>query len=144
VSERSYRKAGRLAEVLALIQVLAYDEDTSRGEDGLSEELQSRPHTHCSWVKLAEEHSEFFRVRRSEGDQGVEKVDRVSLVSRYVLQKIGGTNKRPPLESDVVNKLMEIAVEIHDRQLDRRDRFWKLYVPILVALIALTGKVIVG
>ena len=144
MSEKSYQKEGRLPEVLALIQVLSYDKITSRSEVGLSSELQSKPATHSSWITLAKEHTEFFRVREGTDDKDGKKKDLVSLVSRFVQPKIEGTKNRPPLETDVVNKLMEIAVEIHDRQSERRDRFWKLYVPIIVALIALSGKVLFG
>ncbi|BBJ24730.1 hypothetical protein [Candidatus Nitrotoga sp. AM1P] len=38
----SYLQPGRLADVLALIQVLAYDQDTYRSEEGLNDELQSK------------------------------------------------------------------------------------------------------
>ena len=129
---------------MALIQVLSYDKITSQSEAGLSNELQSKPATHSSWIELAKEHTEFFRVREGTDDEDDKKKDLVSLVSRFVLPKIEGTKNRPPLESDVVNKLMEIAVEIHDRQSERQDRFWKLYVPIIVAVIVLSGNVIFG
>ena len=144
MSEKSYLKNGRLVEVLALIQVLSYDKITSRSESGLSRELQSEPATASSWIELAKEHTEFFRVREGIDDGDNKKKDLISLVSRFVLPKIKDTNNRPQLESDVVNKLMEIAVEIHDRQSERRDHFWKFYIPLIVALIALSGKVLVG
>ena len=144
MSEKSYRKEGRLAEVLALIQVLSYDKIASRSEAGLSYELQSTPATHSSWIALAKEHTEFFRVREGTDDEDGEKKDLISLVSRFVQPKIPGTNNRSPLETSVVNKLMEIAVDTHDRQSERRDRFWKLYVPIIMALIALSSKVLFG
>jgi hypothetical protein len=144
MSEKSYRKEGRLAEVLALIQVLSYDKITSRSETGLSNELQSKPATHSSWIALAKEHTEFFRVREGADEEDEKKKDLVSLVSRFVQPKVEGEKNRSPLETDVVNKLMEIAVEIHDRQSERCDRFWKLYIPIIVALLALLGKVLFG
>lgn len=59
----SYRRAGRLADVLGLIQALAYDIDTSRTEGGVHDELQTNPTNGGTWLELAAEHPEFFRVR---------------------------------------------------------------------------------
>ena len=144
MSENSYLIEGRLADVLALIQVLAYDKITNRSESGLSKELQKTPSTSNFWIELAKEHPEFFRVRQGTDEEDNQKKDLVSLLSRFVLPKIENTNNRPLLGIETVNKLMEIAVQIHDRQVERRDRFWKLYVPIIAALIALTGKIVVS
>jgi len=40
---RPYTKSGRLADVLALIQVLSLDTDTRRSMEGITEELQGPP-----------------------------------------------------------------------------------------------------
>lgn len=42
-SSSLYLKDGRLADILALIQVLALDKDTHRREEGLAKELQGPP-----------------------------------------------------------------------------------------------------
>jgi len=138
--KNKYLKDGRLSEVLALIQVLAYDKFTSRSESALAGELQSKPSSSLSWVLLANEHSEFFRVRNNEDDV---KEDRVSLVSRFVLPSSGPERLKSPLDANTVNKLMEIAIEIHDRQVERRDR-WKLYTPIILAVFEAVIKIIFG
>ncbi len=65
-----YLKNGRLPEVLALIQVLAYDKITNRSEQGLSDELQSSPSRESTWVDLAKHHPEFFRVREGKEIDG--------------------------------------------------------------------------
>lgn len=49
----SYLQPGRLADVLALIQVLAYDRDSYRTEDGLDDELQRKPSVGDTWMALA-------------------------------------------------------------------------------------------
>jgi hypothetical protein len=143
MNKKKYLIEGRLPEVLALIQVLAYDKLTNRSENGISKELQSKPFSSDSWVSLAKQHPEFFRVREGEDEEDGMKKDLVSLISRYVLQKISNSNNRPVLEPNAVNKLMEIGIEIHDRQIEQRDR-WKLYTPIIVAVIAAAVKIILS
>jgi hypothetical protein len=84
---------------------------------------------------LAKDHPELFRVRDDDPDE--EKLDRVSLVSRYVapycVEK--GKKVRDPLNPNVVQKLIEVAIELHDRQLEKA-QLWKSYVPIIVAVTA--------
>jgi hypothetical protein len=127
----SYLADARLGEVIALIQVLAYDRNTSRSEAGLKDELKGKPDSATSWVDLAKSHPELFRVREESG-----KISRVSLVSRYVLPHVveNGKKIRVPLDVSVVNKLIEVAIEIHDRQKGRSER-WLAVVPIVVAII---------
>jgi hypothetical protein len=100
---------------MALIQVLALDKHSHRSEDGLKEELQGKPHSSETWTKIAKQHPEFFRIRET----GTHKV---SLVARHVLPiNEDGTRKLP---SDFVGKLLQAAIEIHDRQMDRA-QLWR-------------------
>jgi hypothetical protein len=115
-----YLHPGRLSDVLALVQVLAFDPDTYRSESGLQDELQRKPGYGESWMQLAREHPEFFRVRNSP-----EKQPRAALLARYVLpktQQVNDEEKRPPLEPDLVKKLLELAVDLHDKQSERASR----------------------
>jgi len=128
----SYCKQGRLADVLTLIQVLAYCPTSRRTEEGLHLTLASVPQTATSWLLLAAEHPEFFRVRSN-----VEKPI-VSLVSRFVQQPeiaTSGEEHHPPLSPEISNNLMGLAVELHDRELRRSER-WQVYMPLVVALTA--------
>jgi hypothetical protein len=130
----AYMKDGRLADVLALIQVLAFDSSAYRSEEGLREELQRQPVVGDSWVTLAKEHPEFFRIRVDP-----ERKARVAIVARYVLDRewnSEGKYKHPPLDTTVATKLMELAVELHDKQLDRQTRFVSVILPMSVAIIA--------
>jgi hypothetical protein len=130
----SYLQPGRLADVLALIQVLAYDRDSYRSEDGLYDELQRNPTVGGAWMALAKQHPEFFRVR----DDQTRK-PRVALLARYVLdhqQLSDGEDKRPPLDPSVANKLMELAIQLHDKQLERKSRWKSVVLPMAVAVIA--------
>lgn len=135
----NYLKAGRLADVLALIQVLAFDRDTSRSEDGLFTELQRNP-TNGKWVEVATDHPEFFRVRDKKA-----KIPRVALIARYVAEYVAlpdGEDKRPPLDASSANKLMELAIHLHEEQRERRN-WWKSWIPMIIALISAAVTVFV-
>src|SRR5271168_1743170 len=80
MTKGAYTKPGRLSDVLALIQVLALDEHSHRSEPGVKQELQGNPSSSDSWVTLAKEHPEFFRVK-SEGDHVL------ALVARHVIPR---------------------------------------------------------
>lgn len=124
--DKQYLEVGRLGDVLALIQVLALDPHAHRSESGLQEELQGKPRSAESWEKLAAMHPEFFRVRK-DGEH------RVSLIARHVLPKTEqGTRELP---SEFSGQLLTAAVDLHDRQLRRSER-WTYLIPIWVALIA--------
>ena len=121
-----YLKGERLADVLALIQILALDEFPHRSEDKLRGELQGKPESAEAWASLAREHPEFFRVRG-------EAQHPISLVARHVLPKDDQGNRT--LTPDYTAKLMQLAIELHDRQL-RRLQAWHAFIPLLVAAIA--------
>jgi len=122
----SYLTEGCLADVLALIQVLALDEDAHRSEKGLMSELQRSPRSADNWLQIAERHPEFFRVAPAGEHQ-------VSLVARHVNPRTDGV--RPTLPSDYTAKLLQLAVELHDREV-RRSQHWHVWIPLIVALTA--------
>lgn len=121
-----YAQPERLADVMALIQVLALDPRTHRTEKGLTDELQGPPRSGDTWTFVAQAHPEFFRVNPS-ADHGV------SLIARHVRPKMQD-GRREPLTADFVGNLLRSAVEIHDRQVRRSER-WTYLVPIWVAVI---------
>jgi hypothetical protein len=122
---RPYTKTGRLADVLALIQVLALDPDAHRSESGMTQELQGKPQSATEWFTLAKEHREFFRV--AEREHGL------SLVARHVLPKIG--EQRPSLPPDFVGALLQTAITLHDREVAAAE-WWKSWIPLASALAA--------
>ncbi len=132
--KNSYLKEGRLYEIIGLIQILAFDKDTSRSEEGISNRLAKKPTSGNTWIQIASEHPELFRVR-PESD----RTKRASLISRYVLKYEEHIDypkgKRPPLDPNLVTKLIDTAIELHDRQLQRKER-WKVVIPMIVAIIA--------
>lgn len=126
-SEAPYTKPGRLADVLALIQVLALDPHARRREAGVIRELKGTPFSAADWFTLAREHREFFRV-----DDDVPHG--LSLVARYV-QPGDETEKRPQLTPEFVSILLQTAINLHDRQVQARD-WWKSWIPFGAAVVA--------
>lgn len=120
-----YLARGRLADVLALIQVLAFDKSAHRGEAGLQEELQGTPSSATDWREVASQHPEFFRVR-----QRGEHV--VSLIARHVLPKEG--ERSPQLPPEFTYKLIQTAIELHDRELKRAER-WHFLITACIAAV---------
>lgn len=93
-----------------------------------------KPQAGDSWVALAEQHPEFFRIWHPP-----DKPPTISLVARYVLDSQTlptGEEVRPVLDTTVTNKLMELAVNLHDRQLERSQLWKTVTMPIVVALLA--------
>ncbi|MGD0802030.1 MAG: hypothetical protein ABR906_12005 [Terracidiphilus sp.] len=135
MSKGPYTKPGRLADVLALIQVLALDPDTRRSIDGITKELQGSPTSAKDWLEVAKEHREFFRVDSGSGHP-------LSLVARYVLP-YGDEAKRPQLPTDFTSQLLQTAITLHDRQVAASEWWWKTLIPIastvLGGILALAG-----
>lgn len=128
MSERPYTKDGRLADVLALIQVLALDKSTYRSEDGITAKELVKPSSAESVVVLATEHPEFFRVNPA-------REHCISLLARHVQPKDPVQDTRLPLTSEFTRMLMEVAVDLHDRQVAAAE-WWKTWVPLVSALAA--------
>ena len=122
---RRYLNPGRLTDVLALIQVLAFDKYAHRSENGVQDELQGKPQSAETWTEVAQAHPEFFRVRTDE-------TLGVSLVARHVLPpKEDGNRALPP---EFVGRLLTAAIDLHDRQVKLAER-WIYLVPLWVAFI---------
>ena len=134
-SERQYATPERLSDVMALIQVLALDKHAHRSECGLQKELQILPRSAPTWTEVAKDHPEFFRVQTG-GDYPI------SLVARHVLlgQREGGAAH---ISADFVAGLLRAAIDIHDRQVRRCER-WTYLVPIWVALIGAAAAVVLA
>jgi hypothetical protein len=127
MNKGAYTTPGRLADVLALIQVLALDKHIHRSEEGISKrELVGPPSSSPSWTALAREHPEFFRVAPT-GEHVL------SLVARHVLPE-DESEERKPLPADFTFRLLQTAIDLHDRQVTAASR-WKDFVPVVAALI---------
>ncbi len=121
MKELPYTKKNRLADVLALVQVLAMYKETCRTQDGIEAEFQGPPMSAESWISLAKEHQEFFRVRKGKGTE-------ISLIARYA------NENHAPLTSDYTAKLMETAITMHPRQL-KMSRGWTFWMPVIGAFV---------
>lgn len=134
MTQRPYTKLGRLADVLALIQVLAFDPHAHRSESGISEELGQPASAAQGWIALAKEHPELFRVSATADHP-------LSLVARHVLPR-DASEKRGPLSQEFTNVLIKTAIELHDREV-AAGGWWKQFAPpLLAALIA--GALAIG
>jgi hypothetical protein len=122
-----YVNAGRLQDVLALIQVLGFCPQPRRSETQLQEVFQGTPSSPgmARWSDVAVRHREFFRVAG-------EHKESVSLSARHAA---GANEEERVLPPEIVQKLLELALDIHDRQIRHTQR-WTLYVPIWIAAIA--------
>ncbi|MFM9472374.1 hypothetical protein, partial [Flavobacterium psychrophilum] len=125
-----YLKENRLSDVLALIQVLSLDKHGHRSEKGLKEELQGDPKSSENWTLLAKAHPEFFRVE-------IDKLHKISLVARHVIE--ANENGIKELSPDLIKTLIQIAIELHDRQKEKAER-WKVWLPMFVALITVLSS----
>jgi len=121
MSNFPYTRKNRLADVLALMQVLAMYKETCRTQDGLVAEFQGHPSSAGSWIDIAREHPEFFRVRKGKGTE-------VSLIARYA------NENHAPLESEYTAKLMQTAIKLHDSQLNL-SRSWTFWMPVIGAFV---------
>jgi hypothetical protein len=130
MTKAAYTKPGRLADVLALIKVLAFDPHTHRSESGVIEKELGQPSTADGWISLAKEHPEMFRVSD-------EARHPLSLVARHVQPAIPNDpdKKRLPLSPEFTQTLINTAVELHDRQAEAA-AWWKHLMPLWAALLA--------
>ena len=145
----SYLAEGRLGDVLALIQVLGYGRLSVPDEQQIHDRIQGRPRSARSWLEVAMKHPEFFRVTKADGEpnpltaeagQGnkvepAASADRAALLVRFLMPRTiddgpGRPKLRERLDSDTVAKLMDVAIDLHDRQAvrDQRRHAWKLAV----------------
>ena len=131
-----YLRSGRLADVLGLLQVLGFDSlvyrsesgvDGEEGNGGLRHELKAKPCSAQSWLQVAKEHPEFFRVDERKNYP-------ISLICRHTY-RTSPELKDKPFDNSIVHRLMELAVELHDREL-RRSQGWTFYMPIWAAAIS--------
>ena len=138
-----YANPDRLADVLALIQVLALHKRVHRSESGLQKNLQGPPKSAREWSDIAQQHPEFFRFRNRNSDEEEkkprEKQHRVSLVARHVLPEDAATGRELPM--DLVGKLLDSAIHLHDREISRGQRLREILLPLIVALIGAVAVV---
>lgn len=129
--ERPYLITNRLADVLALIQVLAIHDLAHRDEASVEKEMQRKPGSGVdTWRQLASQHPEFFRVK-------TEGFNVLALVCRHVSPR-NDQQGRDPLTPEVTQALLTTAVGLHGEQLKHYQRnsfLWAAWAAIGAALI---------
>jgi hypothetical protein len=139
----AYLKDGRLADVLALIQVLARDKWTKRWHSGLVELLRRGPQSGKDWTAIGTEHPELFRVL--EPDEESKREQTIALIARIMQPRVhkpdGGLPKLEPLSSEETQELLNLAITLHDRALQRSQQWKTVTVPLVVAIIAAFGSI---
>jgi hypothetical protein len=139
-NKKLYGKPNRLADVLALIQVLAFDEHAHRSNNGLDEELQGPPKSAETkkWMEVAIEHPEFFRVNleKYNNEEDPKKPDDrnvISLIARHVKLE-NNVRKFDTVSPDLTKKFIETAILLYDKEKEKADR-WKSFLPMLLSLL---------
>jgi hypothetical protein len=113
-SAKDYLIAGRLEDVLALIQFLGLHQDGRKCEAAIRRELRAMPHSSKEgWVAVAKAHGGFFRVTGQEGNEDI------SLVARFLSGK-NEEGKSSALSTEYLHRLCEHAIKIYDCHLQRR------------------------
>ena len=123
----AYLRAHRLEDVIFLIQYLGMGEHYSLEFDGKPPEgvsPRSSTDKDNKWVSVAKEHPEFFRVTPDKS---------ISLTQRYYHKN--GEGKRVPLQVDEVQRLIQNAISLQDRQA-KRSEVWKTRGTFIAAVVA--------
>ena len=131
---------------MALIQILAYDKLAKRTHEGLNAQLRRDPLTADTWTEIGQQHPELFRVLEAEKHSTGQET--VTLIARFVQEGIPSDNqveppKSLPLSPDQTSNLINLAIQLHDREVQRSDRWKTVIVPMVVAIIA-AGASIIG
>jgi hypothetical protein len=156
-----YLKPGRLADVLAALQVIASAERPERKIKDWADELD-RKHDEAAiakWRAVFEEHPEFFLTYRLPDEEDL----KAALRLRYVVktfdpktgidytqaqisemsntQRWGLTTK--PLGGDQIQALVSTAIALHTRALGelQASRWW---IPIIAAVVGFFGALLGG
>lgn len=138
-NRHTYLIHGRLSDVLALIQVLALSPKTRRTNDGLFTELQGNSKSATDWIEIGRQHREFFRVVTPK-----EGKPHVALIARTAQEDIDpddGEATKPVLSPSMTARLMEMATDMHARQVQQRDAWKVVWVPIAVAVLAAIASI---
>lgn len=143
----------RLADLIAAIQVMGTYNFASRPLSKWENRLGRKPVSSDEWLTIFKEHPEFFTIQGEE----------ISLVWRRSRERIYDTLKsavlsndeaavikakeielgekrlsRPPLDTTEISKLVDIAINLHEREIQHQQerRWW------LTAVITILGLIV--
>jgi len=143
----------RLADLIAAIQVMGTYRFASRPLIKWENRLGRKPVSGENWITVFKQHPEFFTIqgenislvwRRSrERNYDTFKHELVSREEAFSLKKEEGEQdekrlSRPPLDTAEISKLVDIAVSLHEREINHRQerRWW------ITAVLAVAGLII--
>ena len=133
MSTSNYLKSNRLADVLALIQVLALDKFGHRSEDGLKKELQGNPKSALNWTAIAHQHPEFFRV-------GLTEAANISLIARHVVEL--NENNIRELPRELIKQLLDTALSLYHVEKENAN-WWRIWIPVLAVIFTAIINILV-
>jgi len=158
-SASAYLKPGRLADVIAALQVMGAGKRPEKEIEGWAQEL-SRSETQEEierWTRVFSEHPEFFLTYFLPGQENIKAALRWRYTNK-LYDPVSGTEYTPeqkndlskeiqarlttkPLASDAIQALMNTAIELHSRALAEvsASRWW---VPVLAASFGFVGAII--
>jgi hypothetical protein len=152
-----YLKPGRLADVIAAIQVMSAAKRPERKiEDWANEFSRSRdPKTVSHWSSLFEEHREFFLTYKLKDEPKAAlrlryafKTYDAETGKEYTPEEIKGLSREErdllttkPLSGDHIGTLINTAIGLHTRALEQQSarRWW---VPLLAAGFGFAGAIV--
>ena len=166
---KAMRTPARLADLIAAIQVMGTYKFAVRRIDRWQKRLGRTPTSALSWREVFADHPEFFTVIR-EKDAAAGENPNVSLVWRRSKERNYDTYERvivsrqqamqiaeqdneseaqrlsrPPLETDEISMLVDLAMNLHERELKhQQERRWWYAVAIAVAglIVSLLPKIV--
>ena len=133
MKKRPYLIENRLADVIALIQVLALDKFAHRSESALIKELKTTPKSTKLWKNVALGHPEFFRVAE-------DKEESISLIARHTQPINNSSSSYEKLSPEHMVELIKTSIKLYDSQLES-SRAWTFWIPLAGALVGAFGGV---
>ena len=107
---KRYTIENRLSDVVRLITVLSIDKYSFRTIENLEKAIRGLPSSAKTWLEIAEKHPEFFRPNG-------ENTSIALLIRSYLPTK--EDDSREPLTINETQKLIEVAISLHEKEIER-------------------------
>jgi len=132
LNRRRYTLPDRLSDVIRLITVLSIDKYAFRTIANLNDALRGKPSSLKTWEEVAYAHPEFFRPNKQENCVAL-------LIRSYRTEN--QNNERDPLSIPETQKLIDVAISLHEKEIERIQRN-SYMIPIIVAFISLLAVIV--
>ena len=124
--KKRYQKPLRLVDVIRLINALALESNDFKTELSIVDALRGKPRSAKTWHEIAEEHPEFFRPNYGSSHY--------ALTARSYLP-VEPNKPRPTLALADTQKLYELAITFHEKEVQQSQRYI-LWFPLITAILA--------